>query len=357
MRIVTRADFDGVVCAVLLFEAETISVPVMWVAPNDMQKGLVDIQPGDIIANLPYDKRCSLWFDHHFSNRIRHSFDGLFSLAPSAAGLIYKYYEGQFKPDFSELVLETDKIDSANLSLDEILYPERFPYVLLSMTIQNHPISDEPYWNHLIDLLRKRRIQDVMSDHDVRERCDAKIQENKHYKTLLEKHTILKDHVAITDFRQFDMLPQGNRFLVYSMFPDAVVSVKIGFQDKTKEMMVVKVGHSILNKNCQVNVGQMLSYFEGGGHPGAGSCRFHMSNADRYLKKIVDILLKNEAEGSIVEKKKRSEFDRRTNPDRRDINSKKHTDKDVVERRTLKKQRVLSEPRKNWAGKPNVSPK
>ena len=357
MRIVTRADFDGVVCAVLLYEAEAISAPVMWVAPNDMQKGLVDIQPGDIIANLPYDKRCSLWFDHHFSNRIRHSFEGLFSLAPSAAGLIYKYYEGQFKQDYSELVSETDKIDSANLSLDEILFPERFPYVLLSMTIQNQPIPDQAYWNHLIDLLHKHRIQDVMSDPDVRERCDAKIQENKSFKTLLEKHTILKNHVAITDFRQFDMLPQGNRFLVYSMFPDAVVSVKIGFQDETKEMMVIKIGHSILNKNCHVNVGQMLSYFEGGGHPGAGSCRFHVSKADEYLKKIVDILLKNEAEGSIVEKKKRKEIDRRINPDRRHKDSKQYSDKGAVERRKLKKQRVLSEPRKNWVAKPNVSPK
>jgi hypothetical protein len=354
MRIVTRADFDGVVCSVLLFEVEDISSPVLWVAPNDMQRGLVDIQPGDIIANLPYDRRCSLWFDHHFSNRIRHPFEGLFSLAPSAAGLVYKYYQGQFKQDFSELVSETDKIDSAGLSLDEILFPERFPYVLLSMTIQNHPKSEERYWNHLIDLLRKYRIDDVMTDPLVRERCDAEIEANKHYKTLLEKHTILQEHVAISDFRQFDRLPQGNRFLVYSMFPDAMVSVKIGYRDETKETMVVKVGHSILNKNCSINVGQMLSYFEGGGHPGAGSCRFHVSKADKYLNKIIDILIKNEAEGSIVEKKVRNEYDRRIIPDRRQAGAEEHLDRGDAERRKLKDQRVLPEPRKNWVGKPIV---
>jgi hypothetical protein len=357
MRIVTRPDFDGVVCAVLLFDAETISVPVMWAAPNDMQKGLVEIQSGDIIANLPYDNRCSLWFDHHFSNRIRRSFEGLFSMAPSAAGLIFKYYQGKFKRDYAELVRETDKIDSADLSLDEILFPERFPYVLLSMTIQNQTISDEPYWNHLVNLLRERSITDVMSDPNVRERCDAKIQENKGYKTLLERHTVVRDHIAITDFRQFDTLPRGNRFLAYSMFPDAVASIKIGFQDETKEMLVVKIGHSILNKNCRVNVGQMLSYFEGGGHPGAGSCRFHVSKTDRYLKKIIGILVKNEAEGSIVEKKERSKFDRRIHPDRRRRNLKEYLDKGGVERRKLKEQRVLPEPRKNWQGKPIVSPK
>jgi oligoribonuclease NrnB/cAMP/cGMP phosphodiesterase (DHH superfamily) len=355
MRIVTRADFDGIVCATLLFEAEAINDPVMWVTPNDMQKGLVDIQPDDIIANLPYDRRCRLWFDHHFSNRIRHSFEGLFSLAPSAAGLVYQYYRGRFKRDYTELVSETDKIDSASLSLDEILYPERFPYVLLSMTIQSQLESEEHYWNHLIDLLRKHRIEGVMIDPLVRKRCEAKVEENKLYKTLLEKHTTMKEHVAITDFRQFDRLPQGNRFLVYSMFPEAMVSVKIGYRDETKEMMVVKVGHSILNKNCNVNVGQMLSYFEGGGHPGAGSCRFHVSKKDEYLNKIIDILIKNEAEGSIVEKKERSKYDRRVNPDRRHTDSEAYFESGGVERRWLKEQRVLPEPRKNWVGKPRVS--
>jgi oligoribonuclease NrnB/cAMP/cGMP phosphodiesterase (DHH superfamily) len=350
MRIVTRPDFDGVVCAVLLFEAEAISVPVMWAAPNDMQKGLVKIQSGDIIANLPYDDRCSLWFDHHFSNRIRHPFKGLFSMAPSAAGLIFKYYQEQFNRDYTKLVLETDRIDSADLSLDEILLPERFPFVLLSMTIQDHTMSDEPYWNHLVNLLREYPIKDVMSDPDVRKRCDEKIQENQSYQTLLEKHTVLKDNIAITDFRQFDTLPRGNRFLVYSMFPDAFASIKIGFQDKTKEMMVVKIGHSILNKNCRVNVGQLLSYFEGGGHPGAGSCRFHVSKAQEYLEKIVDILVKNEAEGSIVEKKERSKLDRRLLPDRRHKDSEEHVDKVGAERRKLKKRRILPEPRKNWQG-------
>jgi hypothetical protein len=166
---------------------------------------------------------------------------------------------------------------------------------------------------------------------------------------------VLNDHIAITDFRPFDTLPRGNRFLVYSMFPDAVASVKIGFQNETKEMMIVKIGHSILNKNCRVNVGQLLSYFEGGGHPGAGSCRFHVSKADAYLEKIVTILVKNEADGGIVEKKERSKFDRRTQTDRRHRNSDKDPDKIAFDRRKLKTRRVLSEPRKNWQGSPTIA--
>ena len=123
MRIITRPDFDGVVCASLLYEAKHIEHPVKWVEPNEMQKGLVDVREGDIIANLPYDERCSLWFDHHHTNRIDKPFKGSFKIAPSAAGVIYEYYKDRFYKDYSELVKETDKIDSANLSLDEVLHP------------------------------------------------------------------------------------------------------------------------------------------------------------------------------------------------------------------------------------------
>ena len=142
MRIVTRPDFDGIVCAVLILEAENAVSPVKWVSPSDMQKGNIEILPGDIIANLPYHPNCSLWFDHHFSNKIRHKTRGLFGIAPSAAGLVFKYYQNSLQRDFTKLVAETDKIDSANLTLDEILSPEKYPYVLLSMTVQDHIPSE-----------------------------------------------------------------------------------------------------------------------------------------------------------------------------------------------------------------------
>jgi nanoRNase/pAp phosphatase (c-di-AMP/oligoRNAs hydrolase) len=101
-------------------------------------------------------------------------------------------------------------------------------------------------------------------------------------------------HVSITDFRSFDKTPEGNRFLVYSMFPEAVVSVNIRYDNGNKEKVAVSVGHSIFNRNCNVNVGLMLSDFDGGGHRGAGSCRFHVSKADEYIPKILNILLKNQ---------------------------------------------------------------
>ncbi len=294
MRIVTRPDFDGVVCAALLYEAEDITEPVKWVEPNDMQRGLVDVRTGDIIANLPYDDRCTLWFDHHHTNRIDTPFEGAFKIAPSAARVIFDFYKGRFKRDYSELIKQTDKIDAADLSLDEVLHPERYGLVLLSMTVLGRNGHEEGYWNRLVHLLRTSNIDELLEDSEVKAHCDAVKENNKLYKDLLSQNTRVEGHVSITDFRGFDKAPSGNRFLVYSMFPQAVVSVTIRYDDKNKNRLAVSVGHSIFNRNCKVNVGRMLTAFGGGGHRAAASCRFDAQKADDYIPKIIDILLKNE---------------------------------------------------------------
>jgi oligoribonuclease NrnB/cAMP/cGMP phosphodiesterase (DHH superfamily) len=294
MRILTRPDFDGVVCAALLYEAENITGPVKWVEPNEMQRGLVDVRYGDIIANLPHDDRCSLWFDHHHTNKIDKPFEGAFKLAPSAAGVIFEYYKDRFKRDYTELITVTDKIDSADLSMDEVLYPEKHGVVLLSMTVLGRDEYDERYWNRLVHLFREFTIDQILKDPEVKARCDAVVEKNKIYKNILKKHTVLNGNVSITDFRAFDKMPTGNRFLVYSMFPEAVVSVKIRYDTKDKKRIALSVGHSIFNRNCNVNAGVMLSAFEGGGHRAAASCRFDAEKAEDYIPKIIDILLKNE---------------------------------------------------------------
>jgi hypothetical protein len=293
MRIVTRSDFDSVVCAVLLYEALDIQEPVKWAEPSEIQKGLVDIHEGDIVANLPYAPNCSLWFDHHFSNQGEQPFTGAFRMAPSAAGIIFDYYRDKFIRDYTELVQAADKIDSADLTHEEVLHPERYPYILLSMTISSQNKADEPYWNHLVDLLRVLPIHTVMEDKTVKARSEAVIRENIAYRTYLKDHTRCFGHVAVTDFRSLTPAPAGNRFLVYSLFPECSVQVKIRLDANQPDMVMVSVGHSIFNRTCRVNVGQLLSEFEGGGHRAAGACRFHIRKADAYIPKILDALLKN----------------------------------------------------------------
>jgi hypothetical protein len=291
MRVVTRPDFDGVVCAALLMDALYINPPVLWVQPSDVQKRQVGIKHGDVIANLPFHEKCSLWFDHHYSNQPDEPVAGLFKLAPSAAGIIFQYYRDRLVRDYAELVRQTDRIDSADLTLDEVLHPENYPYMLLSMTIGNHDPAETRYWERLVDLLRTRSMDQVMDDDEVRRRCRQVITANIAYEKALRKYTTMEGHVSITDFRRSDPAPSGNRFLVYSLFPECTVNVKIVHDEA--DMASIRVGHSILNRNCKVNVGKMLADFEGGGHPGAGACRFSREKAPDYLSRIVKILQKN----------------------------------------------------------------
>ncbi|MBW2427763.1 MAG: exopolyphosphatase [Deltaproteobacteria bacterium] len=294
MRIVTRPDFDGIVCAVLLSDVLNIQEPVKWVEPNVLQRGLVEIRKGDIIANLPYDDRCTLWFDHHYTNRIYRSYRGVFQIAPSAAGLIYEHYKDRFKRDYGELVGAVDKIDSADLTLDQVLHPEKHDYVLLSMTVFNGDHSCEIYWDRLVGLLGKYDIQQVMDDPDVKRRCEEVIKQNNQYTVYLEENTRLEKNVSITDFRNLPKTPVGNRFLVYSLFPESYVNVRIRYEDKNRETVAVSVGHSIFNSGCKVNAGLLLSDFGGGGHRGAASCRFHKSQAEEIIPQIIEALEKNE---------------------------------------------------------------
>jgi len=293
MRIVSRPDFDGIVCAALLLEAEPVTEPILWVQPAQMQKGFVQIRPADIIANLPFDPRCSLWFDHHVTNRIDQPFAGVHRVAPSAAGLIHHHYLSRFSKDYGELVRWTDKIDSADLSMDEVRHPETFPYVLLSMTISGRG-DEAPYWNKMVDLLRRHHIDQVMADAEVGEKCRAVKAQNERFGEVLVACTRVDGQVAITDLRAFDPAPEGNRFLVYAIFPDTSVSVKIRQDPSDPGRVILSVGRSIFNPACRVNVGQMLTAFEGGGHAGAGGATFAAEKLAAYLPRIIAQLKANQ---------------------------------------------------------------
>ena len=294
MRIVTRPDFDGIVCAVLLFEALDIKEPVLWVEPNHVQTGWVKIQSGDVLANLPYSEKCALWFDHHFTNQINRPFKGAFRIAPSAAGIIFEYYQSSLKRDYSELVQAADRIDAANLTLDEVLHPEKYPYVLLSLTISNEGPPNEPYWNKLVELFGRYDIHQVLKNEEVKLHCQNVVVQNERYVDFLEKYTRLERQVSITDFRSLDQPPAGNRFLVYSLFPESAVNVRIRYEDPKKDVVVVNVGHSIFNPRCNVNVGLLLAEFDGGGHRGAGSARLSADRSGEAIRRIIDCLVTNE---------------------------------------------------------------
>ncbi len=296
MRIVTRPDFDGIVCAVLLRQALNIDTPVYWVEPGDVQQKTAQIQAGDILANLPYDARCSLWFDHHISNRPDHDFEGAFAVAPSAAGVIYQYYRasGHLDGRFDGLIFHTDIIDAAALTRDQVLYPENHPYILLSMTIQNRDGNEAPYWDRLVDLLRTKSMDAVMADPDVKTRCEEVILQNRDFEGFLKSHTRVTGPVSITDFRRLDPVPSGNRFLVYCLFPETLASVKIRYKDPQKNSYWLASAATSLTTVAGSMPAICLPGYGGGGHEGAGGCTLEAAGAQKKIDEMLTILKANE---------------------------------------------------------------
>jgi hypothetical protein len=287
MRLITRADFDGIVCGVLITAQESID-RFMFVEPKSMQDGEVSTNSEDIVCNLPYNPDCYLWFDHHVTNRISTPFRGSFRTASSAARVVFEYYPVEAMKRFEGLVVEADRIDSGDLIIDDVLNPQGS--VLLSFTLDPREKDDEPYWIDLISLLRENHLSAVMKTPEVKTRCERAIEDFKTYHALVLKKSRQDSNVVITDFREDEFQGRENRFLVYSLFPEANVSVRV-FKDAQRAGRTgISVGKNIFNKTSEVNVGELLSHYGGGGHQGAGSSRIPDEDVDRVLDEIIDAL-------------------------------------------------------------------
>lgn len=275
MRLVTRGDLDGLTCAVLICLNEQID-DILLLHPQDITDGKVQVGEGDIVANLPYQPGCSMWFDHHHHTATLAApeleFKGAFGAAPSAARLVYEYFGGRkAMPQFTELVRETDRLDSADLVREDVENPAG--YIKLGFTIDSRSGLGkfESYFMMLLDLLQSQTpIDEVLAHPEVKRRTDLLDQANVVFRQALTENTRVEDNIIITDFRQLDHLPIGNRFLVYALYPDANVSVRIQW-GPNKEFTMMTLGHSIFNRNCKTNVGELAARYGGGGHAGAGS--------------------------------------------------------------------------------------
>lgn len=328
MRIVTRADFDGVVCAALIGLAEEID-SYLFVEPKFMQDGMVDVRSGDVIANLPYHPRCSLWFDHHVTNetswrghigwtRTGPSGDappsimigkGGFRLAPSAARVVYEYYamllmeKGGPNPltrklrDLGRrlesermrlLLTETDRIDAGKLILEDVLHPRG--YVLLSMTLDGKRREDEPYWLRVIELLRERAPEEILRDPEVSRRCQQILDSQEELKAILLERATLRGNVIFVDLRGSGDIPDGNRFLLYTLFPSGSISLKVADDTQRPDTTAISVGYNIFNSAARVNVGALMEKYGGGGHRVVGSCRVPRNQAEKAIREIFEAI-------------------------------------------------------------------
>ena len=301
MRLVTRGDLDGLTSAVILTMKESID-DILLVHPQEITDKVVDIGPNDVLANLPYDPRCGMWFDHHLltdsNEKPPAEFKGRYRVAPSAARLVYEYYLEQSPDDadllrLERLVDETDRLDAALLTPDDVENPRE--YILLGYTIDSRTGlgSFDDYFRKLVDWLKTMSIEEVLRQPEVQERVKRIKSESMEFKRLLSRNSFQINNVVVTDLREITQLPAGNRFLVYSLFPDANVSLRVHWGPR-HDSVVAAVGHSIFNRTCKTSVGELMSRFGGGGHRGAGTCVLPL---ERAADAIDEILFELQANG------------------------------------------------------------
>ena len=298
MRIVTRGDFDGLSSSVLLTEVEQVR-EIRFVHPKDAQDATITADKEDIVVNLPYVPGCGLWFDHHISekgDRVPQTFEGRFEMAPSCARVIYNHYKDTHsgKLDrFGELLEATDRLDSAQLTPEDVTAPKG--WVLLGLTLDPRSgLGPEfrKYFRWLVEYLKEVSIEKVLQHPEVKKRAERVLTEQEEHKALLKKHAKLDGTVVVTDFRGMRDKPVGNRFLVYTVFPESNVEVRIF--DGHQGAVVVAVGHSIFNRTCKVNAGKMLAEYGGGGHVGAGTAQLKPEDAGSKIDAIIARLKTNE---------------------------------------------------------------
>jgi nanoRNase/pAp phosphatase (c-di-AMP/oligoRNAs hydrolase) len=294
MRLITRGDLDGLTSAVIITMKEPVH-DILLVHPQDITDRRVDIRPDDILANLPYDGRCGKWFDHHLltdsNEKPPAQFDGRHRLAPSAARLVYEYYLEKDPNDaallrLDRLVDETDRLDAALLTPDDVENPRE--YILLGYTIDSRSGLGgfDDYFRILVEWLKTKSIQEVLQQPEVKARVERLRREQREFKTLLARNSFLLNNVVVTDLREIERLPAGNRFLVYSLFPQANVSLRVHWGPRDNSV-IAAVGHSIFNRTCRTSVGELMSKYGGGGHRGAGTCVLPLAHAADAIDEIL----------------------------------------------------------------------
>lgn len=300
MRLVTRSDFDGLACGALLKEAGIIDSWV-FVHPKDLQDGLFQATENDVLANVPLVPGCGLWFDHHSSEQERQELEGRYKgdsrPAPSAAHIVYDYYGGAERfPHFAEMLVGVDKVDSGQLTREEVLHPTG--WILLGFMMdprtglgrfRNFRISNYQLMEALIEACRTMDIDEILALPDVNERVSLYFEQDALFREMITAHTTVRDNIILTDLRGVDPIYTGNRFLLYSLYPDQNVSIWI-VDGRGRQNAVFAVGHSILNRSCQTNVGSLMLQYGGGGHPMVGTCQVPYEKAEDVLREMIYVI-------------------------------------------------------------------
>jgi nanoRNase/pAp phosphatase (c-di-AMP/oligoRNAs hydrolase) len=303
-RLVTRSDFDGLVCAVLLKHLEMID-EIKFVHPKDMQDGKVDIGPKDITTNLPYVAGAHLIFDHHSSEIVRNT-DKVSNYvidphAASAARVVYSHFGGHtvFPARWDAMMDAVDKADSAQFSREEILDPKGWVllnYLMDSRTglgrFRTFRISNYQLMMELIDYCKGHGIDEILQLPDVKERSDMYFAHVEKFTKQIKRCATVHGNLVVLDLRNEDVIYAGNRFMIYALFPEANISIHVLWGVK-QQNTVFATGKSILDRTSKTNIGDLMLQYGGGGHENAGTCQVANEEAEAVLAKLVAQITKD----------------------------------------------------------------
>jgi hypothetical protein len=290
MNVLTRGDLDGLTSCVFLSLIETIR-EIRFAHPKDVQDGLVPVTAEDIIVNLPFVSGCGMWFDHHVSQDEQAKdvgpFKGRYAVAPSCARLVYEHFKLPAFDQYRVMLDETDRLDSAQLKPEDVTDPKG--WILLGYTLDPRTgfgPEFQKYFRWLVEYVKEVPLDKVLQHPEVKKRCDRVREEREEFAKLLKQHTKLEDRVVVTDFRGVRGAPVGNRFLVFTLVPQAAVEARIHMGKEGKTINVA-IGKSIFNRSCRLNLGMLCREYGGGGHDGAATCQLKPAESDAKIAEIL----------------------------------------------------------------------
>jgi oligoribonuclease NrnB/cAMP/cGMP phosphodiesterase (DHH superfamily) len=304
VRLLTRSDFDGSVCAAILEELGLID-EILYIHPKDLQDNKIEVTANDILANVPFVDGCGLWFDHHSSEQARMQLEGKFQgaseNAPSAAQVIYDYYKkDESNTDklkkFEDLIRIVGKADSAQFTKEDILHPQG--WIMLAFIAdprtglgykRTFRISNFDLMKQLPQLLRNKSVEEILKLPDFQERLKVYREENEKYKQLITRSSTIEGNAIVIDLRDCEEIPVGNRFLEYVLYPEQNISIRIA-NGKNKEFAMISVGHSIINQTSHIDVGVLTLNYGGGGHEKVGTCQVPYEDVDRVANEMLEVI-------------------------------------------------------------------
>ena len=300
-RLVTRSDFDGLVCAVLLKQQDLID-DIKFVHPKDMQDGIIEITENDIVTNLPYVPSSYLTFDHHLSETIRNTGERTNHIldpdAPSAARVVWDHYGGlaTFPEEWQEMMEAVDKGDSAQFNKDEVLDAQGWNLLNFLMDartglgrFREFRISNYALMMDLIDYCKNHTIDQILELPDVKERIDLYREHEQKFKEQVTRCAQVHQNLVFLDLTDEETIYAGNRFMIYALFPECNISIHKmwGFQ---KQNIVFATGKSIFDRSSKTNVGELMLQYGGGGHIAAGTCQIAIDEAAQVQQALIEVI-------------------------------------------------------------------